>query len=107
MVPAGTTTVGFHECVPGAQFAHIVKLEPSGVNDEQMLPIWQRFLCHALVSKLPEKAMTEVEERLVEIWEDYATSLTATKDVTGTFAPRLFMAQQGRRYPRPEIEVED
>lgn len=107
MVPEGTTTVAFNERVPGAHFSHVVKLESGRVNDAQMLPIWQRFLCHALVSKLPENALTEVEQRLVEIWEDHTMALAPTHNISSTLGAQMFVAQQGRHYPRPEIELED
>lgn len=63
-------------------------------------------MIHALISNFPEAALPEVEERLVEIFEDYVPQ-RAVPSLAGTFQPRVFMAEQGRRYPRPEIDIED
>jgi len=106
MVPAGTTTVSFQDRIPGAQFAHVLKLESEETNAAQTRFIWQKFFCHALISRLPEAALPEAEERLLEIFEDYVPQPTAP-NLAITFQPRVFMAQQGRSYPRPEIDLEE
>jgi hypothetical protein len=106
MISEGTTTVAFRQQVPGAQFAHILNLEFEKVNNAQTLPIWRRFFCHALISTLPEEALSEVQERIVEIFEDCSQRKASSHDIVSTF-PRVFMAQQGRHDPRPEVELED
>jgi hypothetical protein len=107
MIPAGTTTVAFQEHVPGAQFAHILKLESEKADDARMLPIYQKFFCHALISKLPEEALPEVGERLVEIFEDHVLRQAASQFAVSASQPRVFTAQQGKHYARPEINLED
>jgi hypothetical protein len=106
MVPTGTTTVSFQDRVPGAQFAHVLKLEPEKTDAAQTRVIWQKFFCHALISRLPEVALPEAEERLVEIFEDYVPK-RAAPNVAGTLSPQVLIAEQGRRHPRPEIELEE
>jgi hypothetical protein len=106
ITPTGTTAFAFQNHVPGAQFVHALKVDSEEANAAQMQFIWQKFFCHALISKLPDAAMSEVEERLVEIFEDYSRR-QAVPGLSDNSAPRVFMAQQGRRYPRPEIELED
>jgi len=106
LIPADTTTVSFGERVPGAQFVHVLQLESEKANDAQMHAIWQKFFCHVLIAKLPENALPEAEERLVEIYDDYLR-----KDIqlplTSALPPRLLVARQGPHHPRPEIELED
>ncbi len=107
LTPTGTTAVAFGDRVPGAEFAHVLKLDSEEANAAQMQFIWQKFFCHALISTLPEQALPEAEERLVEIVEDYVTRQASPQGLASIAHPRVFMAEQGRSYPRPEIELED
>jgi hypothetical protein len=107
MIPTGTTAFAFHDRIPGAHFGHVMKLETDEKTDAaQMKVIWQKFCCHALISRLPEAALHEVQDRLLEIFEDYVSRKT-TPTLPEAFGPRVFMAHQGRHYSRPEIELED
>jgi len=106
MVPSGTATVAFKENVPGAEFAHILKLETQEQPGARALPVWRRFFCHALISKLPEESLPEVEQRLIEIFEDCVPQQSCGH-LTTAFQPRVFLAQQGHRHPRPAIDLED
>jgi hypothetical protein len=107
LTPTGTTAVGFQDRVPGALFAHVLKLDSAETNTAQMQSIWHKFFCHALISSLPQQALPEAEERLVEIFEDYVAPQAPPQDLANTYDPRVIMAQQGQHYPRPEIDLED
>ena len=96
-----------------------MKLEPQCTQEAYLLPLWQRFFCHALISSLPDDVLPEVKDRLAEIIEDHfprhgmplVTNDTKghyqTDSGSGALEPRVFMAQQGSRHPRPEIEIEE
>lgn len=107
LIPTGTTAVAFQNQVPGGRFAHVLKLDSEEPSAAQMQSMWHRLFCHTLVSTLPEEALPEAEERLVEIFEDYVARVTPSQGLASTSRPRAFMAQEGRHYPRPEIELED
>jgi hypothetical protein len=83
-----------------------MKLEPQCTQEAYLLPLWQRFFCHALISSLPDDVLPEVKDRLAEILEDHFPR-HGMPLVTNALEPRVFMAQQGSRHPRPEIEIEE
>jgi hypothetical protein len=107
LIPTGTTAVAFQDRIPGAQIAHVLRLDSEDASAAQMQSIWQKFFCHALISVLPEQALPEAEERLAEICQDYAARTAQSQDLTSPAHLGVFMAQQGQHYPRPEIDLED
>jgi hypothetical protein len=83
-----------------------MKLEPGETSDVHVFPILQRFFCHALISCLPDEALSETEERLAEIHEDFLPR-QATHHLSKPQSSTVFTAQLGQYNPRPEIEFED
>ena len=104
----GTTAIAYQQVVPGARFTHSLHLEAAATEAAWQLDIpkvFDRLLCQVIVSSLPDSALSEAREDLLQLYE-YYRSLSLNAELPS--APRpSFTARVGTSHARPEIKLEE
>jgi hypothetical protein len=104
----GTTAIAYQQVVPGARFVHSLRLEPAGAYDASQpdLPkVFDRLVCQVIVSSLPDNALTEARQDLLELYEYYGSLNKNAELPPATLPP--FTARVGTSHPRPDIKLEE
>ena len=105
---AETTAITYVQRVPGGRFIHSLQLEPQGMQGTagfDVSEIVERLVCQVLVSALPDRALQEACENLLDLHKYYSS--VSQQGVLPQAAAVPFGARIGTIHVRPGIELEE
>jgi hypothetical protein len=105
---SGSTAIFYEHRAAGALFTHSLRLdsqETRGSLGFDQAKLLERFVCQILVSALPDQALPETKENLIELYGHYAVP-RGNVELIEVAPGQSFEAVVGTSHPRPDIELE-